>query len=236
MSTIMVLLIFVPMVHSEKEKSMNDYVMQIVKSFPLDGTYKYSWPKKSEGKDPYDGVTQDIYYQGEKIMRGDGNKDSYCCGLTLEIYLKAVNKYNLSNESKKEAVEHSPAQYVIMNPIKGLDTTNFSNFKYLWFCPNFNSEGPGEALTSYGMGTIVKDWNQAEAGDFIQLWRWNKSGHSAIFINWVKDSTGNITGFKYWSSQGQGIGYRTEYFGDSGRSVDRKRFFLARLTEPDTWK
>jgi hypothetical protein len=49
----------------------------------------------------------------------------------------------------------------------------------------------------------------------VQLWRWSGSGHSVIFVNWVRDENQQITGMRYWSSQRatNGIGYRTEYFG-----------------------
>src|SRR5438477_240987 len=48
---------------NKDSKTINDYVVEVVKSYPTDGTHKYSWPKKgADGKDPYDGVTQDIYY------------------------------------------------------------------------------------------------------------------------------------------------------------------------------
>src|SRR5208283_4408476 len=122
--------------------------------------------------------------------------------------------------------------YMMHVPIKGLDTTNFSNFKYHWFCPTLKSAGPGEALTTYGMGTMVTDWNQAQFGDFVQIWRWNGSGHSMIFVDWVKDSTGTITGLKYWSSQKKtnGIGYNTEYFAET-KGIDRNRTFICRVTD-----
>lgn len=227
--------------------TMNDYVVQVVKSYPTDGTHKYSWPKKGQdGKDPYDGVTQDIYYPEQTnhdfyqeciVLHGDGKSSAYCCGLTLEVFLKAMDKYKLAHARGGAGVGiFRPEDYYMFSPIKGLDTTNFSHFKYLWFCPTSKSAGPGEALTTFGMGTMVTNWNQAQFGDFVQIWRWNGSGHSMIFVDWVKDSTGAIIGMKYWSAQGStnGIGYHTEYFGDS-KGIDRKRTFICRVTDPSTW-
>lgn len=252
--------------------SINDYIVQVVKSYPTDGTHKYSWPKKdADGKDLYDGVTQDIYYDGIKyspnaeyripnvrILRGDGNGSAYCCGLTLEVFLKAMDKYNSSYFQQLsiagDAITKSGIRWgrsiqgggwlyadenvcCIFSPIKGLDTTNFSNFKNLWFCPGDNAMGPGEALMTFGMGTMVTDWNQAQFGDFVQIWRWNGSGHSMVFVDWIKNSTGTITGLKYWSSQKKtnGIGYNTEYFAET-KGIDRKRTFICRVTDPQTWK
>ena len=63
--------------NSPENVSMNDYVMRVVKSFPTDGTCKYWWPKKGG----YDGATQDVYFMGHKVMRGDPEKKKrcYCC-------------------------------------------------------------------------------------------------------------------------------------------------------------
>ena len=61
-----------------------------------------------------------------------------------------------------------------------------------------------------------KELEDARAGDFLDFSRNNKTGHSVIFIDWVRDDGGKITGFKYFSSNSTGVGYATEHFVDGG--------------------
>lgn len=224
-------------------KDINEYILKVLKLYPVDGTHSYYWPRATAGgKDTYDGVTRDIYYQGEKILRGDGKGSTYCSGLTLEVFLKAVDAYLFDKKSadKKEqlVLYNYPNAYKIKNQIGSIRPDNFNLFQFLWFCPKLDATGPEEALATFGMGTMIRNWSEVRPGDFIQYWRWNKSGHSVIFIDWVRDASQAIIGIKYWSTQSKtnGIGYNIEYFGDTGRYIDRKRTFFARVTEPSSWK
>jgi hypothetical protein len=88
------------------------------------------------------------------------------------------------------------------------------------------------AIEKLGIGKAVaiKD---AQPGDFLQLWRTNKSGHSVVFLDWVTEA-GQPIGVKYRSTQTStnGIGDRAEYFaGTPGKkgAVDPKRLYFARL-------
>ena len=88
------------------------------------------------------------------------------------------------------------------------------------------------ALEKRGIGKPVAI-NDRKLGDFLQLWRTNKSGLSVVFVDWVTDARRTI-GVKYRSTQTstKGIGDRTEYFGDvPGKKglVDPKRLYFGRL-------
>ena len=84
-----------------------------------------------------------------------------------------------------------------------------------------------------GDGSLVSQWSDIQAGDFIQFWRNSGSGHNAIFIDWEYDINDNIIGFVYWSTQGStdGIGYNSEYFS----SVDPNHFYATRVHMPEDW-
>ena len=91
------------------------------------------------------------------------------------------------------------------------------------------------AVVKYGLGIQITNLHDAKAGDFIDFSR-IKSGHTAVFINWLKDDKGNIVGFKYWSTQGStnGISYKEEYFSDNPQgnfkgTVDRKQLYIGRV-------
>ena len=88
------------------------------------------------------------------------------------------------------------------------------------------------ALEKRGIGKPAAI-NDRKPGDFLQLRRTNKSGHSVVFLDWVTDARRTI-GVKYRSTQTstKGIGDRTEYFGDvPGKKglVDPKRLYFGRL-------
>ncbi len=49
------------------------------------------------------------------------------------------------------------------------------------------------------------DW--PKAGDLVQIWRNNKSGHSTVFTDYLYDESGKKVGICYWSSQPSTDGY-----------------------------
>ena len=77
----------------------------------------------------------------------------------------------------------------------------------------------------------MEDWDEAEAGDFVQLWRHSGSGHSCIFRAWVRDDDDEIVGLRYWSTQSStdGIGERVERFGTAGSAVKRDELYIVRV-------
>lgn len=188
----------------------NASIVRILKTYPTDGSHDYWWPKRGEGN--YDGATTDIVVNGQTVMTGEPKGRTFCCGLTLEVYYRYLQSApKLSTASA--ALDHK-------------------DFKGNWFCKEINSPGPLDALSKYQLGTAITNWDEARPGDFVQLWRTNRSGHSVIFINWVYSSKGDKIGIQYWSTQipTSGIGYRTELFGNMPGVglVDPDRLSIAR--------
>jgi hypothetical protein len=89
------------------------------------------------------------------------------------------------------------------------------------------------ALPEWGAGREITDFEEAQEGDFVQLWRWSGSGHNPVFVNWVRNTSGQITGVRYWGSQSStnGIGYQTESFGTTS-GMNRNRFYIGRASKP----
>ena len=103
-----------------------------------------------------------------------------------------------------------------------LTSEDWPQFQKLWFVMETNGPGPSAAVEAFNLGRTIK-LDEVLPGDFVQIWRTkNKrgkvTGHSVIFLDWVRDESGKITGFRYWSSQPatNGIGERIEYFGPDG--------------------
>lgn len=191
---------------SKKPPEFNKIVLETIKQYPANGTHGYWWPQK--GESDYDGGTKDIFLDGQKVMKGEPKKQTYCCGLTLEIFLESYKKW-LKNNGGEKASMVTPEQW--------------AHFKKLWFVEQVNGPGPSAALEAYQLGRTI-ELDEALPGDFVQIWRTVKegknkpTGHSVIFLNWVLDNTGKITGFQYWSTQPgtNGIAEREEFFGSDG--------------------
>lgn len=198
-----------------QDESLNETVLEVMKKYPTDGSYGYYWPRGSD----WEGTTQDLVYGGTKICTGDAKKRSYCCGLTFEVFFKA---YETWCAAKKKEFR-----------IGDLDADGLTEFRLQWY--GASKKNPDrrklclEAVVSAKLGRAVEKFEDARAGDFVQLWRHDGSGHSVIFVDWVR-SGAKITGLKYWSTQGstKGIGVNTESFGEK-KGLDRERLHIVRV-------
>ena len=179
----------------------NRLVITEIARYPTNGTHAYWWPKKGEKQ--YDGVTQDVYFQGMKALSGEPRQRTYCCGLTLEVFLNAWNR----------RIARTPAD------AQKLKADDWKTFQRLWFVEDLNGPGPSAALERFRLGRQIP-FEEAQPGDFVQIWRNkvpNPSGHSVVFLNWVKNGQGEITGLHYWSTQeSNGIAENTEFFPKEG--------------------
>lgn len=195
----------------------NAHVLAVLKTYPTDGTHKYHWPKSGT----WSGNTRTLYYGGEVLLEGDPQGRCHCCGLTFEVFLRAFERWCKQ----------------VKRPFKILDMkrADVLKLKGQWFGVSGDRATLHTAITKNKLGVRITKWKDAKPGDFIQLWRYSGSGHSAIFRAWKKQGR-KIVGVTYWSTQGstQGIGERTEYFGDptkkdNGSKVKPDEFYLCRI-------
>lgn len=198
----------------EAVPEFNRMVLRLVREYPADGTHRYWWPRSGEGN--YDGCTRDLFLLGQRVMRGEAEGRTYCCGVTLEVFLRAYQEW-LAGHGGEQATRVRPEEW--------------SRFQKLWFVLKQNGPGPSAALEAFDLGrTIPRE--EALPGDFVQIWRTKNAagkmtGHSVIFLDWVRDEAGRITGFRYWSSQPatNGIGERVEHFGPDGGMSEEYTYF-----------
>ncbi|MEQ8819577.1 MAG: hypothetical protein RLY93_04985 [Sumerlaeia bacterium] len=178
----------------------NERVLDIAGSYPIDGTHAYWWPRA--GESAYDGCTTNVLLFGEPVMEGEPGGRTFCCGLTLEVFARAWT----------DAWAPNPGA----SPLQPKD---WQRFQSLWFVPEINASGPSAALEEFGAGRTLA-MAAAMPGDFVQIWRrpaegkTHGSGHSVIFLGWVRNEDGDAIGLRYWSTQPgtEGIGQATEYF------------------------
>jgi hypothetical protein len=202
-------------VKDDEEGALNPYVMAIAGCYPTDGSYPYRC--KPLEYDLYNGVTQDLRYKSRIVAKAHPNwtRCSYCCGLTFEVFVRAMQYRNIQKGLDPD-------------DFNGMSFSDLFNLLQLWYI-----EGPGDSpqfgIVSYGLGKKIDKLEDARAGDFLDFSRNNKTGHSVIFVDWVKDDSEKITGFKYFSSNSKGVGFATEHFVDAGGKVLHEYFRLARV-------
>ena len=219
-------------VHAIANKSeLNNYVLKVIPSYD-GGRYPYLL---NNDYDHYNGVTENIIYQGSPIAKANpnGSKSSHCVGLTYEVFFKAMKERN------KEA-GISPDNF------NNMTLNNMRDFMLTWYdavgTPKSKGDQLAGAIVKYGLGNQITRLEDAKAGDFIDFSR-TKSGHTAVFINWLRDDKGNIVGFKFWSTQEStnGIAYKQEYFSDNPKgafkgTVNRNQLYIGRVGSITNYK
>lgn len=136
---------------------------------------------------------------------------TYCSGFTFTVFFKVMQTYGC------------------------FDTLSLQSLRSIqqdWY-GNTNEAAETQCLhvlEKWNWGQKVK-MEDALPGDFLQFWRNNKTGHSALFLGWERDSQGNIIGVRYRSSQRKtnGIGEMVEPVGEGSRSLNPKRIYLCRV-------
>jgi hypothetical protein len=198
---------------------MNAVIWTIAQSYPTDGTHTYYWP--SEGT--WAGTTQDIWYRDELVAEGDPDGRCFCVGLTWEVYMQAFDQ--LDEETSGDGT------------LNGLTVDDLYSFRTDFYVRELLGSGVVEAFDNYGLGETVTDWEDAQQGDIIQLWRYNSTGHSVLFHSWERDLDGSIQGLTYWSTQSStdGIDVNTEWFGTSEWDINPSYLYIARPWAPVDW-
>ncbi|MGI6344761.1 MAG: hypothetical protein ACOX18_06860 [Bacillota bacterium] len=179
---------------------LNDYVMDAISKYQ-GRSYPYLLNTDYAN---YNGVTADIRYQDRLLLKAhpSGNRSSHCVGITFEVFFHAMQARNSEVGLSKDDFNQ-----ITFNELQ--------DFMLLWYTAQGSKEvsNPAFAIVKYGLGQQIGDWEFAKAGDFIDFSRTNGTGHSVIFMNWLRQD-GVIVGLRYWSSQAStgGIAYKEEHF------------------------
>lgn len=209
----------------------NQAVLDVIVSYPTDGKHGYWWPKEGG----WLGTTRDLKYGGKTIAVGDPLGRCYCSGITFEAFFRAWEAWSGQDSDSLR--------------IGNMDVPAINRFRKLWYGADSSAGKEAQrktlqyALTSMDLGSVVGDLNDAKPGDFVQLWRANGGGHSAVFLSWVREAGGSISRIRYWSSQGStnGIGVKEESVGP--KAVLPEEIYIVRVggaagdggqSEPDT--
>jgi hypothetical protein len=162
------------------------------------------------------GVPEAIRFKGEQIL--PKGEHTYCSGYTFAVVMKAAEERGLLRDISVDQIRAFQKQWYGATKESGETQCVF-------------------AVKALGIGEQIAAEN-AQPGDFLQLWRSNKSGHSVVFLEWVVERDRPI-GIKYRSTQTStdGIGDRVEYFagvpGKNGK-VDPERIYFCRLHDRES--
>ncbi|HUQ02914.1 MAG TPA: hypothetical protein VM261_10485 [Kofleriaceae bacterium] len=197
----------------------NARVLELVATYPDGGFGGYAWPARKGTS----GTTRDLRAGGELIA--NGGEGNHCVGVTIEVFWRAL--------------EECPGGVAA-----AMSAKQARAFKRTWYVPVDGGMGAAEAIVVFGVGERVVRMEDARPGDFLQGWRADGLGHSAVFLGWQRDEAGGeegqeegerrIVGVEYWSSQPwtDGIGRASTTIGVDEASFDPQQVYLARARCP----
>jgi hypothetical protein len=165
----------------------------------------YAWPARAGTH----GTTRDLWLGRVRLARAGSG--THCVGVTLEVLWRTLEK-----------LPGGPAG-------QGLTARSADRLRRLWFVPVAGGMGAAEALPALGLGRRIESLEDVRPGDFVQVWA-GEWGHSMIFLEWVRDDRGAITGLRYWSSQPwtDGMGVSEMAVGSSEGAVEPAHIFVGR--------
>jgi len=200
---------------------LNAYVLAALRAYPTDGTHGYHWPKdESLPPGAWRGNARALVYDGRTLSAAEPAGRCHCSGLTFEVFFDAWMAWTRATGRPER--------------IRDLDLEGVRRLQRQWFGSPEDHSTLRTALVENGLGTQLKDWEQARPGDFVQLWRHDGSGHAAVFLAWERGPGDAYSGLRYWSTQKStnGIGERIEDFGAGGHNVNWEELYLCRVGRP----
>jgi len=186
---------------SENDTALNSYVLNVIKTYN-GGNYPYLLNNDYAN---YNGVTENLYYMDKVLLKANpsGDKASFCSGITFEVFFKAMQNRNKDLNLSSDA-------------FNGMSYDQLYDFILTWYVANGDKKtnNVSIAVEKYGIGKSVTNLENAKAGDFMDISREDNTGHTVVFLNWLRDNNGRIIGVRYWSSQEStnGISEKEEYF------------------------
>lgn len=200
----------------ETHRELNPYILQVVEEYAKNAQDIKPIP----GKDPEfngAGVTKDIYYRGQRVIKGTTGQRCHCIGLVFEIFMTAWER----------AARASGRELIVGDG--SIET--FRKFQKRFYGAEGDIATMVSGLTEYGLGIPITDWDKVKPGDFVQLWRICCGGHASIFIDWLRDPKGKITGFRLFQCGYESkLGYVDVDF--QSYSVDTRAVFFVRPILP----
>lgn len=196
--------------------------------------------------------THNIDYGGKGTVKATNPEQSMCVAAVSEVIIYATKIYS-AEKNDNSVFEKIP----VTAWTKGNPTSLRAN---IFMFAGTGSKGTGHTLKEYKLGEELR-FRDLKPGDFINFNRTNGSGHSVVFLGYLRPNntltstySDDVVGFKYFSSQGSGrpdagFGYRNAFFGgvcpsnspvprdcNIIRSNSRVLLNAGRMWDPPQWR
>lgn len=159
--------------------------------------------------------THDLPFGKDASLKAQKPPYTMCVAAQLEIIVTALNIY------AEETNDYSPFSFLPRTSWERLGKKDLRGM--IWIVEGSGSLGTADALTKFGMGEL-RPFSALTPGSFVNLNR-KKTGHAVTFLAYLdaagtelSEYSGEVVGFKYFSSQGNkengGFGYRWAFFSD----------------------
>lgn len=194
---------------SARAEDLNTHVMAVIERIPADGRYPYAWDRQAHT----DGVMAPVAWGDATLASPDG-AGVHCSGVTFEVYVRAL-------------------QRALGSPAPDL-APHLQAMKDTWYVRTNTERGPVDALVEAGLATPVTRLEDLQPGDFLQFWRNNGNGHSAVFTGFRTTRSGALRSLVFWSAQSSsgGVGRRYVSVGHSDAQITPGRWYAARAVVP----
>jgi len=233
------------------QPGFNHYTVQAINdtiAYPKNGTYPYCWGGQGDSCNGDWGMVHDGYYGGEVLFSGGG--DCFCSGHTLEVFLRAYRAWQTANGVSESVPYEVDSRQLLDGDIDPYGSNGGEFYQYWQGFGITNEASSADAFAAFGIGREIPqaEWDQALAGDYVNLSRSTGSGHAVIFIAWVMDN-GTRVGLRYYGCNGSGEScpdpndpentdgnsgpsFQTELFEGHGGTVLPQYLFIGRAFEP----
>jgi hypothetical protein len=187
-----------------RKSDFNEYILRAI-----------DWLHERHGGKGYylhSAYTHDLdYARPDEIKAGSKAPATMCVAAVSEVIIVALRLY---------AEEHGDPSVFARIPAEHWNRGALAYLRpYVFMHEGVDSNGTADALERFGLGE-QRPFPLLVRGDFINFNRTNGKGHAVVFLGFLNASgeiereyaSRKVVGFKYFSAQSGGLGYRWAYF------------------------
>ncbi len=171
----------------------NAYVVRAINDwtvYPRNGVFPYCWKECPDSM----GVIHDVTYLD--VLLWPGEESCFCTGFTLEVLFDAVRRWQGANGM-------DPIDPLHFLSVESVDGGEFYQYWQGYGVTTSSSAADAFVAEEMGHHILPESWEDALPGDFVNLSRTDGTGHSVIFVSWVKQDD-EIIGIRYFGCNSSG--------------------------------
>lgn len=191
----------------------NAYVLRAINDwtvYPKNGTYPYCW-KECPGSM---GVIHDVTYLDTLLWPGEGS--CFCTGFTLELFLDGIRRWQGANGM-------DPIDPLHFLSVEAVDKGTFYQHWQGYGVATSASAADAFEAEEIGHSISEESWEEALPGDFVNLSRTDGTGHSVVFVAWLREG-GEIIGIRYFGCNSSGDSHPDTYDSSNVKGISGPSF------------